>query len=314
MVIRIINRKPFPETLRKLYVVLTLHSETGWWPDTPEPDRWVGPYIDDIADFDRPVQGDVYRGLMDLFEAHGARGTFLMFPWLAENHPEYLQEIVDRGHEVGVHTHNAWQEMTAEDARAAFIESRAAVAAVIGEERTRSLAIGPAPIMPDQIEISRKALSATEGVFEFTLDHFSPWRADHGLDVYVYRPSIYFPFNDEPEPLANQVHLPEIMATGMRSGQLPVMSDMGGSFLWTGQIRQLMERVEYLADIAGGSPQPVNFQRVTHTEELCTETSLIKQNFENFDTVLDFIDNLVETGRAEYVTAAELGELATPFT
>jgi len=76
--------------MRKLYVVLTLHAETGWWPDSPKPERWVGPYIDDIAEYDQPVQGEVYSGLMDLFEAHGARGTFLVLPWLAEHHPEYI--------------------------------------------------------------------------------------------------------------------------------------------------------------------------------------------------------------------------------
>jgi len=130
---------------------------------------------------------------------------------------------------VGVHTHNHWQTMTAEEAAAAFAESKNAVAAVAGKDRVRSLAIGPAPIMPDQIELARKALRAAEGLFDYTLDHFSPWRANNGLDVYLYRPSRYFPFSDAPAPLARQVHLPEIMATGMSSERLPSMDDMGGA-------------------------------------------------------------------------------------
>jgi len=45
------------------------------------------------------------RRLLDRFDEHGARATFFALGWVAEKHPELLQEIADRGHEIGCHGH-----------------------------------------------------------------------------------------------------------------------------------------------------------------------------------------------------------------
>jgi len=83
--------------------------------------------------------------------------------------------------------------------------------------------------------------------------------------------------------------------------------------VWEDKIQQLMDKAAYLADIASESRQPMNLQRVSHTEEFCTETSMIEKNFKNFDRVLDFIDGLADVEKAEYVTAGELGDIVSHY-
>ena len=46
---------------------------------------------------------DNTRRVLDLFDAHGVRGTFFVLGWVAERHPELVREIARRGHEVACH-------------------------------------------------------------------------------------------------------------------------------------------------------------------------------------------------------------------
>lgn len=41
--------------------------------------------------------------LLDLFDAHGAKGTFFVLGWVAERHPNLVRAIHDRGHELASH-------------------------------------------------------------------------------------------------------------------------------------------------------------------------------------------------------------------
>ncbi|MEK6815732.1 MAG: polysaccharide deacetylase family protein [Nitrospirota bacterium] len=54
--------------------------------------------------FDDGPHPTATRRIMDLLEAHGARGTFFVIGRHAEACPEIVREIVRRGHEVGNHT------------------------------------------------------------------------------------------------------------------------------------------------------------------------------------------------------------------
>jgi len=47
------------------------------------------------------------RGLADLLETHGLRGTFYVLPTEAEAHTSMYRELHDRGHEIGLHLHPA---------------------------------------------------------------------------------------------------------------------------------------------------------------------------------------------------------------
>jgi peptidoglycan-N-acetylglucosamine deacetylase len=51
---------------------------------------------------DPRITGEIAR----LLEARGARGTFFVVGERAERHPELLRELVDAGHEVGIHSYD----------------------------------------------------------------------------------------------------------------------------------------------------------------------------------------------------------------
>ena len=48
------------------------------------------------------VETSVHR-ILDLFETHGARGTFFTLAWIGERYPRLVREIVRRGHELASH-------------------------------------------------------------------------------------------------------------------------------------------------------------------------------------------------------------------
>src|SRR2546422_8297517 len=43
--------------------------------------------------------------ILDLFDEHGARGTFFLVGWVAERFPSLVREIVARGHEPACHSY-----------------------------------------------------------------------------------------------------------------------------------------------------------------------------------------------------------------
>ena len=78
--------------------------------------------------FERRVERNT-RAALDLVEASGARATFFVVGWIADQMPELIQEIVRRGHEVaskGYH-HRPIREMTPEQFREDLLRSREAI-------------------------------------------------------------------------------------------------------------------------------------------------------------------------------------------
>lgn len=45
------------------------------------------------------------RRILDLFDIHGVKGTFFIVGWTAERFPGLVQDIVERGHEIGCHSY-----------------------------------------------------------------------------------------------------------------------------------------------------------------------------------------------------------------
>jgi len=43
--------------------------------------------------------------LLDLFAAHGVKGTFFVLGWTAEQHPSLIKEIAAQGHDIGCHSY-----------------------------------------------------------------------------------------------------------------------------------------------------------------------------------------------------------------
>ena len=73
--------------------------------DVAPPEKW--------DQFEPRVVESTWR-IMEMLEAHGARGTFFVLGWVAERLPGLVREIAARGHEVACHghMHRSVNEMT----------------------------------------------------------------------------------------------------------------------------------------------------------------------------------------------------------
>jgi polysaccharide deacetylase family protein (PEP-CTERM system associated) len=71
------------------------------------------------------------RRLLDMLDTAGVRATFFVVGWVAERHPELVQEIRDAGHELGSHGHDHQRvyELTPDEFRADLVRSRDALQA-----------------------------------------------------------------------------------------------------------------------------------------------------------------------------------------
>jgi len=67
--------------------------------------------------------------ILDMLDRHGIKTTFYVPGWTADNHPESVDEIVRRGHEVGAHgySHEKVTEISLESERAVFDNGMAAL-------------------------------------------------------------------------------------------------------------------------------------------------------------------------------------------
>lgn len=77
------------------------------------------------------------RNTLDLLEAHGARATFFVVGWIADQLPELVREVVARGHEVANqgYSHRTITDMrTPEAFRDDVIRSREALERATGRQ------------------------------------------------------------------------------------------------------------------------------------------------------------------------------------
>lgn len=75
------------------------------------------------------------RRVMDLLERAGGRGTFFVIGEKVERYPDVVAELVERGHEIGLHSqrHDRLQNLRAEDAIVLDLEqNRAGIEAIVG--------------------------------------------------------------------------------------------------------------------------------------------------------------------------------------
>ena len=86
---------------------------------------------------------------LDLLDRHGVKATFFVLGWTAERHPEVVQEIIRRGHEIGCHSYShpvifemTRQELKADCERALVVLARCGATEVKGF-RAPSFSITP---------------------------------------------------------------------------------------------------------------------------------------------------------------------------
>ena len=101
-----------------------------WWATIPpciHPDGW-----DDIPDRSEAPLFDY----LDLCDEAGVKGTFFFVAWMARRHPQGLEEVIRRGHEVGCHAmfHEDIATMSADQFRSSTRDAKAAIEDIAGTE------------------------------------------------------------------------------------------------------------------------------------------------------------------------------------
>ena len=83
--------------------------------------------------FPTRVEANTHR-ILDLFDEHGARGTFFLVGWVAERFPSLVREIVARGHEPACHSywHRTVYSLSPEEFRADTRKAREVIEQVGG--------------------------------------------------------------------------------------------------------------------------------------------------------------------------------------
>ncbi|GAB3687967.1 DUF3473 domain-containing protein [Salinarchaeum chitinilyticum] len=74
--------------------------------------------------------------LLDLFDEYNATCTFFTVSSVAEDHPDLLAEVADRGHEIASHTHSHRHlpELDPDERRAEIVDSRATLERAAGTD------------------------------------------------------------------------------------------------------------------------------------------------------------------------------------
>lgn len=78
---------------------------------------------------------DSVRGLLEMLDRYGARGTFFVLGWLADRKPEIVREIASAGHEIASHgwDHRRVTEQTPERFRQSVRQSKQVLEDISGE-------------------------------------------------------------------------------------------------------------------------------------------------------------------------------------
>ena len=79
--------------------------------------QWIRP--EDWAGHTSRVAGNTKR-LLALLGRYDVRATFFVVGWVAERHPELIQQIADMGHEIGSHSY--WHKLVYEQTPNEFAE------------------------------------------------------------------------------------------------------------------------------------------------------------------------------------------------
>ena len=74
------------------------------------------------------------RKILDLFDKYSVKGTFFILGWVADQYPELVQEIYQKGHEIGSHSysHQLVYKQTSEEFRDDLIRAEEAIGRATG--------------------------------------------------------------------------------------------------------------------------------------------------------------------------------------
>jgi polysaccharide deacetylase family protein (PEP-CTERM system associated) len=128
--------------------------------------------------FETRVERNVHRAL-DLLETHGATATFFTLGWIADELPELVREIADRGHEVASkgYYHRSMRAMTPDEFRDDLARSREALERASGT-RVRGYRVADEWFRPHDLwaldVLQREGFAYDSSIYPM----FREWRED----------------------------------------------------------------------------------------------------------------------------------------
>lgn len=72
--------------------------------------------------------------ILDLFDSHSVKGTFFILGWIADQYPDLVKEICQKGHEIGSHSyaHQLVYKQTPEEFRGDILRAEEAIESATG--------------------------------------------------------------------------------------------------------------------------------------------------------------------------------------
>lgn len=116
----------------------------------------VGSFRDLIPnDYWRRFESRLHQNIqltLELLEKSNNKATFFVCGWIADNHPQLLQEIIKRGHGIGCqgYYHYGLDELSPEDMVADIVRSKEAVENAIGQE-VQGFRVGRGGLCPEHL-------------------------------------------------------------------------------------------------------------------------------------------------------------------
>jgi hypothetical protein len=109
-----------PTNAKYFYTHLEVGYTTEWGEHVLPNPEWSGPSNNRTLD---ETDSKVSPGLVDktatevleILEHNRAKGVFLAFPYFAEKHPAIMKAAVAAGHLFGIHMHENWKALTAQN-------------------------------------------------------------------------------------------------------------------------------------------------------------------------------------------------------
>lgn len=178
-----------------------------------------------------PLSGSVhpsiakgYPALLDLLERYDTRATFFLEGWNGVHHPAAVAEVVQRGHEVGMHgwVHETWHELDADTEQELATRATDALASAAGVEPRGFRAPGGA-----RTPVTAKVLSSLGYDYDASLgDGMRPQRLQPNLAQVPFSwPLVDGYYYYRPKPLT-----PEVLRDTWLA-ELERVAENGGLFL-----------------------------------------------------------------------------------
>ncbi len=167
------------------------------------------------------------RKILDLFDKYDVKATFFTLAYIAEKHPELIEEIKSKGHEIASHgySHTSLHNMTPEEFEMDLLKSIQILQKISGE-KVRGFRAPYFSVKNNDwaFDIMKKYLDYDSSVYPVKLPHFGSLKGVANAPNHPYRTSERNPFEEDKNGVFIEIPLATLNISPI--GSLP----MGGGF------------------------------------------------------------------------------------